>query len=162
MTAPTGGLSRPAVGTGCALRFTFVVLYVADLPATLAFYQDAFDLPARFVHPNRQYAELDTGTVTLAFTQDELSTTALADLPGGYHPNRPDRLPPGLDLAFATDDVDAAWARAIAAGARVVSPVVVKPWGQRVGYLRDLNGVLVEIGTPLGDQDGPPAQVGAR
>lgn len=83
-------------------------MYVADLPGTLAFYQDAFDLPARFVHPSGQYAELDTGAVTLAFTQDELSATALADLPGGYRLNRPDRPPPGLYLAFATDDVDAA------------------------------------------------------
>lgn len=161
MTASAGGPSRPAAGsgTGRALRFAFVVLYVADLPGTLAFYQDAFDLPARFVHSSGKYAELDTGAVTLAFTQDELSATALADLPGGYRLNRPDRPPPGLDLAFATDDVDAAWARAIAAGALVVTPVVVKPWGQRVGYPRDLNGVLVETGTPLDDQ---AAQVGGR
>ncbi|MDR6644219.1 putative glyoxalase superfamily protein PhnB [Luteibacter sp. 1214] len=25
-----------------------------------------------------------------------------------------------------------------------------KPWGQRVGHLRDLNGVIVEICSPMG------------
>ncbi len=29
-------------------------------------------------------------------------------------------------------------------------------------YLRDLSGVLVEIGTPLDDPADPPAQVGGR
>jgi hypothetical protein len=26
----------------------------------------------------------------------------------------------------------------------------VKPWGQTVAYLRDINGVLVELATPMG------------
>lgn len=159
LDGPAGG--QPDTARGAALRFAFLVLYVPDLTGTLASYQEAFDLPSR-VHPNGQHAELDTGPVTPAFTQDELSATELADLTGGYHPNRPDRPPPGLDLAFATEEVDAAWDRAVEAGARVVIPIVVKPSGQRVGYLGDLNGVLVEIGAPLDDALDLPPQVAGR
>ncbi len=156
-TRRLAGTPEPPAREG-ALRFTFTVLYVPDLIATLGFYAAAFGLPARFVHPSGQYAELETGAVTIAFTQDELAVTALTDLPGGYHRNRPTSAPPGVDLAFATDDVDAACARAVSAGAAIVSPVVVKPWGQRVGYLRDLNGVLIEIGTPVDlDRDPTPS-----
>lgn len=61
--------------------------------------------------------------------------------------------------AGATGDVDAAVARAIAAVARVVTPVHRNPWGQRAGYLTDLSGVPVEIGTPLNDAADPPAPV---
>ena len=98
----------------------------------------------------------------MAFTQDELSATALADLPGGYYRNRPDLTPPGLDIAFTNSDIDSAGARAVAAGAHVVTPVTVKPWGARVGYPRDLNGVIVEIGTPLGDAADTVARVAER
>jgi lactoylglutathione lyase len=31
----------------------------------------------------------------------------------------------------------------------VMKPTV-KPWGQTVAYVRDLNGTLVELGTPVG------------
>ena len=130
-------------------RLAYTVVYVADLDATLRFYERAVGAVVRYVHESGQYAELETGPVTLAFTQDELSITALDDLPGGYCPNRPDQPPAGVDLAFATDDVHAAFATAVAAGATPVSMPKVKPWGQTVGYLRDLNGVLFELGTPI-------------
>ena len=137
-----------------ALTFTYTVVYVADVAATVAFYRAAFGIPVRFVHDSGRYAELETGAVTLAFTQDELATTVLDRLPGGYAPNRPDQRPAGLDIALTTDDVPAAWERAVAAGAVVVTEPVAKPWGQTVGYVRDLDGVLVEIATPV-DQDHP-------
>jgi lactoylglutathione lyase len=45
--------------------------------------------------------------------------------------------------------VAAAWDAALAAGAIVVSPPRTKPWGQTVAYVRDLEGMLVEICTPV-------------
>jgi uncharacterized glyoxalase superfamily protein PhnB len=41
--------------------------------------------------------------------------------------------------------------RAVAAGAALVTPPAQKPWGQTVAHVRDLNGVLIEICTPMGD-----------
>ena len=39
--------------------------------------------------------------------------------------------------------------RRFAAGAIVVAPPTTKPWGQTVAYVRDLEGMLVEICTPV-------------
>jgi lactoylglutathione lyase len=46
-----------------------------------------------------------------------------------------------------TDDVDAAYERALAAGATSAAEPDDKPWGQRIAYVRDLNGILVELCT---------------
>ena len=39
--------------------------------------------------------------------------------------------------------------KAIAAGATEFEPIKAKPWGQKVGYLKDNNGILIEICTPI-------------
>jgi len=39
-------------------------------------------------------------------------------------------------------------AQAVAAGAVLVTSADAKPWGQTLAYLRDLNGVLIELCTP--------------
>ena len=38
-------------------------------------------------------------------------------------------------------------------GAVLLAEVVTKPWGQKVGYVRDLNGFIVEICTPMHSQN---------
>jgi uncharacterized glyoxalase superfamily protein PhnB len=57
---------------------------------------------------------------------------------------------PAFDIGFVTDDVEAAYSRAIAAGATEVAPPEQKPWGQTVSYVRDINGFLVGINSPMG------------
>jgi lactoylglutathione lyase len=47
------------------------------------------------------------------------------------------------------DDVDAAHATALAAGCTPLSPPTDKPHGQRVAYVRDPFGTLVELATAL-------------
>lgn len=48
-----------------------------------------------------------------------------------------------------TDAVEAAFDRAVSAGAVAVKRPERKPWGQLVGYVRDSNGFLVEICSPV-------------
>jgi len=48
-----------------------------------------------------------------------------------------------------TEDVAGAYARAVAAGAMPLMPPKEKPWGQIVSYVRDCNGFLVEICSPV-------------
>ena len=55
----------------------------------------------------------------------------------------------GFELCLVTPDPDAAYAKATAAGAAAVKPAEAKPWGQRVAYVRDLNGCIVELCTPM-------------
>lgn len=40
-------------------------------------------------------------------------------------------------------------ASAIKSGAKQLAETAIKPWGQKVGYLRDLNGFIIEICTPI-------------
>jgi lactoylglutathione lyase len=55
-----------------------------------------------------------------------------------------------------THDLDNDWERALAAGAALLVAPKPKPWGQTVGYLRDLNGVVVELCTPSPRESADP------
>jgi uncharacterized glyoxalase superfamily protein PhnB len=50
---------------------------------------------------------------------------------------------------LVTPDVNGLYDRALKAGAASVTAPEVKPWGQTVAYVRDSNGFLVELCTPL-------------
>lgn len=130
-----------------ALQFRYTGFFVNDVPATVYFYGKAFGLTLRYMHPSSGYAELETGDTLLCFVSDAF--VASANLLGGlpYTPNRADANPAAAQVAFVSDDIDADWARAVAAGASIVKPLEAKPWGQTAGYLRDCNGVLVELNT---------------
>ena len=85
----------------------------------------------------------------LAFLSEAFIDTAglLGDL--AFSPARPDKDAPAAQIAFVTDDMDADWQRAVSAGAVVVKAPETKPWGQTVAYLRDKDGHIVELCTPL-------------
>jgi uncharacterized glyoxalase superfamily protein PhnB len=128
------------------MKFGYTILYVPDVPATLAFYGAAFGLETRFLHPEGDYGELETGATALAFVSE-----ALRDQNGVVaRDNRPGEPAAGVEIALVTEDVAGAFAKALEAGAAEVIPVAKKPWGQHVGYVRDLNGVLVELCSPMG------------
>ncbi len=48
-----------------------------------------------------------------------------------------------------SSDIKADFNKAIQEGAVVVEELKNKPWGQTVGYLKDINGFLIEICTPV-------------
>jgi lactoylglutathione lyase len=126
------------------MRFGYTILYVADVARSLDFYESAFDLRRRLLHDSGQYGELATGETTLAFASHEL---AAANLPQAFRPPAPEETP--FEVCFVTDDVPAAYRRALDAGAPSVSEPQRKPWGQEVAYVRDLDGTLIEIATPV-------------
>lgn len=129
------------------MRLGYVIVYVDDVPAALAFYRRAFGLETRFLHESNGYGELETGGTALAFAAHAV---AGANLPGGYTPLASDAKPAGMEVGLVTDDVPAAFARAVAAGATPLAPPTTKPWGQTVGYVRAPEGTLVEICSPVG------------
>jgi lactoylglutathione lyase len=126
----------------------YVILYVKDVSASLAFYEEAFGLTRRFFNDDngKAYGELETGTARLAFASLELAKTLLKQ---EIVAASPDKAPLGVEIALVTPDVAALYARAVKAGATVVSEPETKPWGQMVACLRDKDGHLVELCTPL-------------
>ncbi|MEM7341655.1 MAG: VOC family protein [Actinomycetota bacterium] len=131
------------------VSFGYTIFYVADVPATVSFYGDAFGLSARFVTPEGDYGELETGGVTLSFVAHELAESNLVAA-GGFAPLPTDGAPVGASITLLTDDVAAAVDQAVAAGARPYVGVTEKPWGQTVAYVIDPNGILIEVATPMG------------
>ena len=71
------------------------------------------------------------------------------NLDGQYQKTDLNAAPLGVELAFVTDDVASAYARAIAAGAIPIKPPVEKPWGQLVAYVRAKEGSLIELCSPV-------------
>jgi lactoylglutathione lyase len=129
------------------MRFGYTILYVADVPASIDFYERALGQSRRLLHESEQYGELETGGTALAFAAHELAS---ANLPGVYRPAEPSSGPPAFEVCFVTDDVQGAFERAVAEGAEGVSPPQTKPWGQQVAYVRDPDGNLVELASPAG------------
>lgn len=128
------------------MKFSYIILYVKDVVQSIAFYEKAFSLKQRFIHDSKQYAEMETGETTLAFASNEL---AKSNLPQGFQENNLSNLPAGIEVGFVADDVVTAFAGAVEAGAVVVVDPKVKPWGQTVAYIRDLDGILIEIASPM-------------
>ena len=130
-----------------AMNYAYTIFYVADVPASLRFFEDAFGLRTRFLHESHAYGELETGATALAFAQLDVARDSL----GGdfVEAARSDR-PLGMEVGLACADVGAAYARALSAGAVGLKAPTAKPWGQIVAYVRCPDGCLVELCTPMG------------
>ena len=136
-------MSTPSASLG------YVILYVKDVSASLAFYEKAFGLSRRFYNDDhgKAYGELETGAARLAFYSFELANEHLKQ--GVVVATSDKKAPAGFEIALVTADVPALYARAVKAGATAVSEPAAKPWGQTVAYLRDKDGYLVGLCTPL-------------
>lgn len=129
------------------MKFAYTILYVRDVPASLEFYERAFGLARRFLHESLTYGELETGATTLSFAQVDL---ARSNLPIDFEHSSREKNPGAFEIGLTTADVPQAFAHAVAAGASPLAEPKTKPWGQVVAYVRDLEGNLVEICTPMG------------
>ncbi|MUL36828.1 VOC family protein [Gloeocapsopsis dulcis] len=128
------------------MKFGYVILYVPDVSAAVSFYEQAFGLTQRFMHESLQYAEMETGGTALAYVSHELANS---NLPDGFQENSLSARPAGMEICFVAEDVSSAFLCAVEAGAVAVVEPKVKPWGQTIAYIRDPNGILVEIASPM-------------
>ena len=129
------------------MKFGYTIVYVSSVTEALTFYKEAFGFETRFLHDSNQYGELETGTTVLAFASHAMGEMNLG---GQYQKVDPIAVPLGIELAFVTDDVAAAYAKAVAAGAIPIRPPIEKPWGQVVAYVRAKDGALIELCSPIG------------
>jgi lactoylglutathione lyase len=129
------------------MKLGYTILYVADVKRSLEFWERAFGFERRMLDDKGMYAELETGATTLSFVAHGYIRDTL---PGGFRPAQVDEAPPPFEVALTTDDVAGAVERAVKAGARKVLAPTKKPWGQTVAYVRDSDGNLVELCTPMG------------
>ena len=129
------------------VKFSYTILYVQDVAKSIDFYERAFGFTRKFVAPGNEYGELAVGETTLSFATITLAHSNLRD---GFIESRTTNKPFGIEIGFTTDNVEATVQKAIQAGAILLEKPKTKPWGQTVAYVRDIDGFLIEICTPMG------------
>ena len=85
-------------GNTAPLRFGWTILHVPDVSAAVAFYERAFRMQRRFVDPQSNYAELQTGTTTLAFAAHEFVRQL-----GTHSQNAAAAGPEGFEIALVAE-----------------------------------------------------------
>ena len=125
------------------MKLKYTILYVENVSRSIEFYEKAFGLERGMIHESGDYGELKTGATTLSFSSRQL----MEEL--GKSPGIADSKAPLFEIAFETDDVAAAFAKAKKAGAVVVQDVRDEVWGQTTAYVSDKDGYLVEICSPM-------------
>lgn len=129
------------------VKLAYSILYVADVSKSIEFYEKAFGFSRKFITPENDYAELLTGETTLSFASLSLAKSNLKD---GFIESNLSSKPFAQELGFTTANVQDVVDAAVGAGAQLLESPKTKPWGQVVAYIRDVDGFLLEICTPMG------------
>ena len=117
-------------------RLGYVILFVADLERSTAFYRDVIGVP--FKLQGDGYVEFATrGARFGLYDRDRLGElTGQGSEPPGS---------PGGEVVVLVEDVDAEAARLRAAGAAILRGPVDRPWGHRTLHVEDPDGFVVEL-----------------
>lgn len=129
------------------VKYNYTILYVQDVTKSIDFYERAFGFKRKFIAHDNAYGELGTGNTVLSFASVEL---AKSNLKRGLIKSSNRNKPFAIEIGFATDNVERVYDNAINEGAVSEAPAKRKPQGQTVAYVRDLDGFLIEICTPMG------------
>ena len=132
------------------IKFTYTILYVQDVSKAMEFYKKVFGFEEKFITPEKDYGELKTASTTLSFASLGL---ARSNFKQEFQVSELEQAPFGIELAFTTQKVQLLMDRAIQNGAKLLDPVKTKPWGQQVAYIRDPNGFIIEICSPIASAD---------
>ncbi len=130
------------------IKFAYTILYVKDVEKAITFYEKSFEFSRKFVTSENDYGELLVGETTLSFVSIAL---AESNLTNGFTQSSLTDKPFGIEIGFTTDNVEQTVNSAIKAGGTILEQPKIKPWGQIVAYIRDLDGFLIEICTPMNE-----------
>jgi catechol 2,3-dioxygenase-like lactoylglutathione lyase family enzyme len=149
----SSGLFWAEQGGAMPPRLGYTILYVDDVARAASFYASAFGFAILEVEASPGWAMVDAGGSVLGFSSHALMARFY---PSGYVHNDPTAMPGGFELDIVVDDtaeLDRYLASAIEHGATLVEAARVADDGATVAFLRDPNGVIIEIQTPY---RGPP------
>jgi uncharacterized glyoxalase superfamily protein PhnB len=127
---------------GTCMKFASTRLIAGDIHALVAFYERVANRPAEWLAP--VFAEIVTPSATLAIGS---AVTVALFKEGSAEPmaNR------SAILEFRVDDVDAEFAR-LKDHVEVVQEPKLMPWGNKAAQIRDPEGTLVSLFTPVSDE----------
>jgi lactoylglutathione lyase len=119
------------------MKLAQTILDVQDVEQAATFYERVFELERREVNPEGVFIALKTGETTLAF----VDAAWVAGNGIDFTPVHPQAQPPGIEISFWVEDVEATYRAAIEAGASAW-------YGLVSSCVRDPNGFIVEISNP--------------
>ena len=121
-------------------KIGLVTLGVRDLKRALAFYRDGLGWPTHAYNPEADMVFFSLeGTWLALYPRDKLAEDAQVPDGQGFG---------GITLAHneaSPEQVDAAYAKAVAAGAKAIKPPSKAFWGGYSGYFADPDGHMWEI-----------------
>jgi uncharacterized glyoxalase superfamily protein PhnB len=129
------------------VSFGYTILYVTNVLDSVVFYENTFGFKRKLITPENDYAELETGQTTISFASKELAHSNLED---GFIESNLTQKPFATELGMVTTQVQEIVELALKNGATQVAAPKQKPWGQTVAYIRDLDGFLIEVCSPMG------------
>ncbi len=127
------------------LQLSHMIYYVENVQKSIDFFTTALGIPIHFAHESGCYVELKTGETKLAFVKEEFVEETF---PQGFYKSSTST-PLGCAPTLTTRDLEQVFEQCLKYGAEEVCPPTKKPWGQTVAYIRDPNGVLIELATPM-------------
>lgn len=127
---------------------SLTILYVADLARAAAFYDAAFGFYKNIDLPQYVEYQLNAGA-WLGLMPQGNTRHFLGEERGARRPA--DGCPRG-EVYLLVDDVKAAAARLLAAGAECTSPLAQRDWGDRAAYFLDHDGYVVAVAQPAGEK----------
>jgi uncharacterized glyoxalase superfamily protein PhnB len=127
------------------IKLWYIILYVPHVVNAMEFYETILWFEKKFITPEGDYGEVFSGETTLAFAQNTLWKNNIWD----FQEIIPSEKPVWIELAFTTENVDALYEKILKNNGISIKPPEVKPWWQTVAYVRDPNGFLLEICTPI-------------
>ena len=124
-------------------RHVLTILAVDDLERAAGFYEQAFGWPRSVSVP--VYVELDAAGMRLGlYLREGFAKNTGGEIPAA----RPPRGTSATEIYLHCDDLDDVIARLRAIGARVLSELAPRPWGDDAAYFADPEGNVVAVARP--------------
>ncbi|MCB9453559.1 MAG: VOC family protein [Anaerolineaceae bacterium] len=122
-----------------------VTFHAQDFDRTLVFFRDTLGLALK-------HSWNDPHSRGAIFAAEDSAEVEFFGPPEGQSQNQPS--PSGMNIAFLVDDVDAHYARLMAAGVQLVEDIGDRPWGNRSFGIQSPDGLHVWLFSEIPPQEG--------
>ena len=113
------------------LSFTHTIIFVSDMPRSVAFYRDVLGLALRF--DSEWWSEFETGATRLCLHKANTGEPGTPTARGTCH------------IGLAAADLDAFHVRMLAAGTHVVEAPKMQEFGARMATYADPDGLCINV-----------------
>jgi predicted enzyme related to lactoylglutathione lyase len=124
-------------------RLALIILAVRDLPRALSFYRHVFDWPILVQVPVYAEFRLPDGQRLGLYDREGFGRNT-----GQTASTAAEGQTASTELYFYAEDVSDLCSRLEAAGARILSPLAARTWGDEAAYYADPDGNVIAVARP--------------